>query len=433
MDATDKRGLVERVADSAAFQKSPRLREFLLYVAECTVNDRLEDAREQKIAQNVFNRGQDYSLGQDNIVRVEARSLRKRLESYFVTDGKDEPVVIIMPRGSYVLSFEPREQAAEMPAAATEAGNGSSPGQDDSGGPIPANATPWRVSGLLAAIAVLSTVVVAQWLLGHAAKPRHPAETRILPFSALMDNTRDTYIVTSDACLLVIEELTRRSVPIQDYITGRYPSAGGGPRDANLGLVRLLRFRNYTDALEATIAGRILLLGSGSSAQMQLRSGHSVQLSDFQNRNVILLGGAASNPWTRLYSDKLNFQTDFSDGHEGIRIYIRNRSPRPGEQAEYFGPVEDGQSGEAYAAISFVPNVSGSGNALLIGGTTAEATAAAGDLILGPTRASKALKAIGIDPAGPPRYFEFLLKVMTIPGGATRASVEASRLVAEAK
>jgi hypothetical protein len=71
----EKRELVDRVANSPTFQKSPRLREFLVYVADCTIGERLEDVREQQIAANVFNRKQDYNSGQDNIVRVEARSL----------------------------------------------------------------------------------------------------------------------------------------------------------------------------------------------------------------------------------------------------------------------------------------------------------------------------------------------------------------------
>src|ERR1700693_1199990 len=104
----EKKELVDRVSNSPTFQRSPRLREFLLYVADCSINEQLEGVREQQIAANVFNRKPDYNPGQDNIVRVEARSLRKRLETYFATEGKDEPIVISMPKGSYAICFEPR-------------------------------------------------------------------------------------------------------------------------------------------------------------------------------------------------------------------------------------------------------------------------------------------------------------------------------------
>jgi hypothetical protein len=47
-------GLVQRVADSAHFQKSHRLREFLIYVSERTLLGHPEDVREQQIGYRVF-------------------------------------------------------------------------------------------------------------------------------------------------------------------------------------------------------------------------------------------------------------------------------------------------------------------------------------------------------------------------------------------
>ncbi|HPQ17410.1 MAG TPA: hypothetical protein PLP04_19430, partial [Bryobacteraceae bacterium] len=140
-----KRELVARVANSSYFQKSPRLRSFFLYVAECTLENRLEDVREVQIAQHVFHRKADYNPGQDNIVRVEARSLRKRLELFFANEGKDETMIISMPKGSYALTFEPRSQQQQLEAppeevpAATQAGS-----------------SPWRVRVLWLAVAVLA-------------------------------------------------------------------------------------------------------------------------------------------------------------------------------------------------------------------------------------------------------------------------------------
>ncbi len=92
-----------------------------------------------------------------------------------------------------------------------------------------------------------------------------------------------------------------------------------------------------------------------------------------------------------------------------------------------------GESGEAYAVVAFVPNVNGEGHVLLIAGTTAEGTEAAGEFITDEARASAALKAIGIDPAGPPRYFEILLEAKAIAGSASQSTILASRLISDAK
>jgi hypothetical protein len=92
-----------------------------------------------------------------------------------------------------------------------------------------------------------------------------------------------------------------------------------------------------------------------------------------------------------------------------------------------------GESGEAYAVVAFVPNVNGEGDVLLIAGTTAEGTEAAGEFITDETRVSAALKAIGIDPAGPPRHFEILLQAKAIAGSASQSTILASRLISDTR
>src|SRR5258707_1237461 len=82
--------VVQRVATSTLFQRSPRLRELLLYICERSIQNRTEELREQQIGCGVFGPKSDYNPGEDNIVRVEIRQLRKRLQEYFASEGKDD-------------------------------------------------------------------------------------------------------------------------------------------------------------------------------------------------------------------------------------------------------------------------------------------------------------------------------------------------------
>ena len=50
------RSLVDRIAASPQFQSSPRLRSFLLYVADCALRDAPGEATEQHIGIKVFQR-----------------------------------------------------------------------------------------------------------------------------------------------------------------------------------------------------------------------------------------------------------------------------------------------------------------------------------------------------------------------------------------
>lgn len=422
----EKRELVVRVAESAAFQKSPRLRAFLLYVAECTLENRPEDAREQQIAQHVFHRKPGYNPGQDNIVRVEARSLRKRLETYFATEGKNEPIVLSMPKGSYALSFDPR---CQEPVEFAEPAQAPLPEPPAAAAPVQRAPRSWRSHVLTAMVGVLACLVVVQWYAARGVKARQsPSAPRTLPFSALMSDPLDTYIVTSDASLVLIQELIRRQLSLDDYIKRRYPESDK-PDSTGLDLLRLLRGRQYTNAAEVALAGRIMQL-SPPSHRVFLRYSRDMQVADFKNRNVVLLGSPLGNPWTQLLGGSLTFQFEMDERQRGK---IRNRAPRPGEQLVYSMTTPAGETGHSYGVIAFLPNVTGAGSALLIAGTSGEGTQAAGEFILDEARAVKTLKAIGIDPTGPPRYFEILIKVDAVAGNPSRSTVLAERLVPESR
>src|SRR3954452_24737044 len=83
------RALVQRIEGSNTFQKSPRLREFLLFVCERYLEGDRDSLREQSIGQAVFRKPVGYDPVADNVVRVQARQLRLKLEQYFVHERLD--------------------------------------------------------------------------------------------------------------------------------------------------------------------------------------------------------------------------------------------------------------------------------------------------------------------------------------------------------
>ncbi len=92
--------LVCRIAASARFARSPRLTDFLMYIAERSLSGRLDEITEQQIGIHVFGRPTGYDPGNDNIVRSQARLLRKKLEEYFEEEGRAEELILSVPRGA---------------------------------------------------------------------------------------------------------------------------------------------------------------------------------------------------------------------------------------------------------------------------------------------------------------------------------------------
>ena len=95
------RNQLGRILASPEFLKSERLRRFLTYIVEEKLVGRANDLKEYTLAVTVFDRPDSYDPDIDSIVRVEARKLRLRLDQYYQNSGRDDPIRISVPRGSY--------------------------------------------------------------------------------------------------------------------------------------------------------------------------------------------------------------------------------------------------------------------------------------------------------------------------------------------
>src|SRR5215211_2798870 len=118
---------LERVLQSRALQNSESLKAFLRFVVEKTVEDEGAQLKEYTIATEVFGRNSDYDPRIDAVVRVQAGRLRTKLQEYYTTEGKGDPVVIDLPKGHYhpVFVSQHPEAGPELPAAAAQPPNGA--------------------------------------------------------------------------------------------------------------------------------------------------------------------------------------------------------------------------------------------------------------------------------------------------------------------
>jgi TolB-like protein len=113
--APDVRAHMERIANSAMFAESERLRRFLRFTVESKLGGEPERLKEYVLGREVFDRRDGYDPRLDPIVRVEARRLRSKLSEYYSGPGRAEPIRIAYPKGSYVPVFAAAERVA--PAA----------------------------------------------------------------------------------------------------------------------------------------------------------------------------------------------------------------------------------------------------------------------------------------------------------------------------
>jgi len=116
------RAQLERILTSPHFAAADRAKRFLTFLVEETLAGRHERLKEYTLAVEVFDRDASFDPGTNPSVRVEASRLRRRLEHYYLTLGREDPVLIELPRGTYVPVFRPqadvlhlREELAALP------------------------------------------------------------------------------------------------------------------------------------------------------------------------------------------------------------------------------------------------------------------------------------------------------------------------------
>src|SRR6185295_18209677 len=110
-DHSGIRAELGKVLSSTLFANSPRMSRFLQFVVETALDGNGDRIKEYVIAIEVFAKPADYDPQADSTVRTEAGKLRARLARYYDGDGREDPVVITIPRGAYVPQFQIRNPA----------------------------------------------------------------------------------------------------------------------------------------------------------------------------------------------------------------------------------------------------------------------------------------------------------------------------------
>ncbi|HYO84767.1 MAG TPA: hypothetical protein VES20_25420 [Bryobacteraceae bacterium] len=105
---------LDKILSSSTFIRSKRLGRFLRFTVEQFLDGRQSALKEYLVGVEVFNKLESFDPRIDSIVRVEARRLRSKLERYYLTEGRDDAIVIQFRKGSYVPTLLTREQLRAM-------------------------------------------------------------------------------------------------------------------------------------------------------------------------------------------------------------------------------------------------------------------------------------------------------------------------------
>lgn len=419
--------LVERIVVSPSFIKSPRLCSFLRYICELTLQGRADEINELNIGEALFARAPNYDPSIDGIVRSHASRLRQRLEQYFSEEGAQESIRLSIPKGGYTPVFEARlgpfveEEMVPFPPLLT---NVSAPVvlQDAA---TPAISTPWIVRALTMALTMTCIAIVSLVLHQRTGPVEAPITTTRHPlWSSLFGPDHPTMIVASDTGLTSLQTITGKNVRLAEYLNDDYRDHISLPAGTTIEVARTLASRRYTSIVDLNIVTKLYMLPGIPLNRIQVRYARDVRPNDFKSGPVIMLGAQEGTPWVELFEDRMNFV--FRHDRQKHSFLVFNRSPQRNELAQYDSDQADPLH-KVYGLIALQPNLEGSGQILLLEGTSMAGTESAADFIFDDARLLPFLNKIKNKDGSLP-YFELLLQSNNMNGNASKSEILTYRI-----
>ena len=409
---------IERILHSETFRNSDVLRRLLRFLADKSIAGEGDQLKEYSIGIDALGKPSSYDPRQDSVVRIQVGRLRQKLADYYRTEGKDDPVLVDLPKGRFRLYFEPRGEAeAGAAAPATAEPLEVSPAHVLDG----ESGSAWRrptvaLAGALALVlgwAVYATVQMTRAEQSAAAfHSVWPPELDELwkPFLA----SNRPLIVSVAAPLFVGFQGAGlyRDLSLNSWDDVEKSQKVESIRKALKGPQMVPRY-SYTgigDAAAVLQLGKFLAVSRNSVSMARSSQLLWQQLAD---NNVLFIGPP------RLYREQLRglpVELDILLEEDGIR----NLHPLPGEPgnledqypsilASQASSVPD--NGEVYALITHTPGPLGSGDLLSFSANHSPGTLGAVQAYTNPTLAKVLLARLRKANGELPRYYQLVLKV----------------------
>ncbi|MGD0775658.1 MAG: hypothetical protein ABSC05_22825 [Candidatus Solibacter sp.] len=367
LEADPRWRLVQRVASSQRFHRAAQLRAFLVYVSKRALYENVTSISEDEIAIDVLGRRKDFNLHEDNIVRVQARQLRKRLDEYFDAEGKDEDWTVNIPKGSYVPEFRLRTgaQGAAEPMPPTRPG-------------ISTRLAVPILGGLLILSVAVSAVLWKRLVESKSALQSPPPVNPL--WARVFGNGQQTNIVVGDISLVVLQRTLRSDISLEQYLSHDYPKnvLGAGTSKDVVRILAGLSARQYTGFGDLNAALNILNLSRRYRAPAVIRFARNLNIREMTTENFVMIGSRRAIPWNELFERQLRYvlNSDPVSGNLSISDKLAGRG----------GPVygtsgDQNSAGETYAVAALVPNLGGNGCVLLLLGVTMSGAEGAAELL----------------------------------------------------
>lgn len=320
----ERRVLVERIVTSRRFHRAPQLRDILVYVAARSMSQNPATLTEHEIGSTVLGRGQDFDPGHDNIVRAQMRHLRIKLEEYFENEGKDEALVLSIPKGHYVASFSRRPPAQPKVAPA----------------PPPTEAAPPRRRWAGVALVLIAVTLAILLLRGKLQEPAVSVPKGYAFYSDILGphdgQLAQTSLVLGNPVVILYAGAptpdgkaigATESLPVPADWQERLRSAANRADLAMPHHLLQVKTNDYTGLGDATGCFHLGQLMKILARPTTITQSRFLTWDSAMRRTLIILGSPHTNEWAHGNVPDHNFRI--------VKMGVVNQDPAPGESDLY--------------------------------------------------------------------------------------------------
>jgi len=387
---------IDRLIKSHSLSGSESLCKLLRYLGEHSLDHPGVALKEYQIATEVLGRSGGFDPQSDSTVRVQAGRLRLKLAEYYTHEGREDPIVVELPKGSYSLTFHARTPGGQLPA-------GLALEKESRGGAGKGSNRGWPVAvGVLSVLLVASLVTSALLWSGRSGGPAETKETvpsvyRIF-WSRFVMAPQPPWVIFSNA------NFVGRPQTNMHYFN---PSTD--TREAILD--------HYTGVGEVLAIHELDRVFGVLNRQLRVKRGALFSLDDVRNNDLIFIGSPAENltlleiPGTQEFV----FQKVNSGSRKGD-VQVVNVHPAAGESQFFLASPTSQSVNEDYAIIGLMPGLDPARSMLILAGTTTVGTQAAAEYVCREDSLTELLRRLGVSKAGEVKPFEALVRVKVTHG-----------------
>lgn len=379
---------IDRILQSHALRSSENLRRLLKFLADKSLAGASDGLKEYTIGIDAFGKPATYDPKYDPTVRIHVGRLRQKLMEYYQTEGKDDPVVVDLPKGGFKVSWHHRQHIEEKP---------------------PSN----RIRAWLV-IPVLAVAAWAAYVTVQLQQQRRDAAVFRAQWTPEIETLWKPFVASDRPLLISISAPIFAEFPgYGAFRDGNVDRSDDLRRSKTVALLEkalnntpaqpLIYFSTIGDAYVSFSLGRLL---ASRKANVSMVNGNELSWRQVSENNAIYIGSP------KFFNQQLRSMPVSTELYLEPRVGVHNLHPREQEAAIYVDEYQQSRiTGTAYTLVSHTPGPLGNGDVMSFAGRN-------GAGILGAVRmftetgAARTLIGKIRKPSGEiPRFYQVLLKV----------------------